>query len=399
MRVLLVASYFGGKDLDPWLLDDLAIAIANAGDEVDVLVHDAKHGRERGRNDYPDKRVRVFSVGPTRVRQGRFGKFRSYLACAWGLHTRGFRHVRRRRYDLCIYTSIGTFSWGLPSRLRRDGIARRSIFVLWDFFPIHHVEIGRIKRNVLHAPLRALERLSMANADAIAVMSPANERFLRTYHPRVRGRSIVVPPWASDPGASAVPPDVKRSRFTVIFGGQLATGRGVDTLLRAARQLVDDKLPVDVLIVGDGPARTNLMALANTMGVPNTTFVAKLPREEYRRLLQSVHVGVAVTVTGVTPPTFPSKIVEYCAAGVPVIVCVEAASDAGTIVEAAGAGLAARAGDAAGLASAIRTLYQEHLDGALESRARKALALFDREFSVKRAADALLAVADRKSPL
>jgi glycosyltransferase involved in cell wall biosynthesis len=392
MRVLIVTGDFAGTNRNPWLLDDLAVALADAGDDVDVLVYDTNHARAPGRNEYSDKRIRLFSVGPTVIRSGRLGKFVNHVAAGWGLHTLGFRLVRRRRYDLIVYTSIGIFSWGLPARLRRAGIARRSVFVLWDFFPIHQLEIGRIRRKVLHAPLRAMEALSMKDADVITVMSPANERFLRLYHRSVHSRTIIIQPWASDPILASSESVPQRERFTLVFGGQLVVGRGVDTLLHAARRLEDNKFPIDLLIVGDGPARPELVALAERIGLANTKFLSRLPRDEYRQLLQSAHVGVAITVAGVTPPTFPSKIVEYCAAGLPVVVCLEPASDAGTIIEAAGAGIAVPAGDDASLASAIAALYDEHVNGVLESRALKARAWFESDLSASRAARSIRAV-------
>jgi glycosyltransferase involved in cell wall biosynthesis len=393
MRILIVTGNFAGENRNPWLLDDLAIALADAGDDVDVLAYDTKHGRTQGRNQYSDKRIRVFGVGSKKVRQGRLGKLASYLSAGWGLHTAGYRMVRRRRYDLCIYTSIGMFSWGLPSRLRREGIARRTVFVLWDFFPVHQLEIGRITQKALSRPLKILEAQSMKRADVIAVMSPANERYLRIYHRSVHARTAIIPPWASDPislGAGHVP---RRERFTVIFGGQLVPGRSVETLLHAARILESALVPLDLLIIGDGSGRSDLMALAKRLGLESATFVSRLPRDEYRKLLQSAHVGIAVTVAGVTPPTFPSKIAEYCASSVSVVVCVEPASDAGTIVKAAGAGLSVPAGDEAKLASAIRALYEEHANGLLESRARRARELFENELSVSRAADRIRALA------
>ncbi|TFD30221.1 glycosyltransferase family 4 protein [Cryobacterium cryoconiti] len=386
MRVLIVTGHFSGEGLNPWLLDDLATAFSDAGDEVDVLVHDTKNPRAIGRNEYADSRIRLLSVGPSKIRAGSAGKLLNNVAAGWGLHNLGFRLVHDSVYDLCVYTSIGAFSWGLPARLRRKGIARRSVFVLWDFFPIHQIEIGRIRVKFLHAPMRALEARSIRNADVIAVMSPANERFLRRYHPNLKAKTIVIPPWASD----ALNPETFRStpkleRFTVLFGGQLVAGRGVDVLLRAWLRIQIEGRDVDLIIAGDGPARTELMLLAERIGLTNVRFVGALPRDEYRALLRSAHVGVAITVAGVTPPSFPSKIVEYCASGVPVVVCVEPASDAGTIIEAAGAGLAAAAGDVAGLAQALDALFEEHKTGTLEVRARNARLFFEEELSVTRA--------------
>src|SRR6267378_697862 len=99
MRVLIVAGVAGNSH-NPWLLDDLAIAFADAGDDVDVLVHDTKRARPRGPNTYPDKRIRLFSAGPTKIRRGRLGKLVDLVSAGWGLHTTGFRLARRTGYDL-----------------------------------------------------------------------------------------------------------------------------------------------------------------------------------------------------------------------------------------------------------------------------------------------------------
>jgi len=84
-------------------------------------------------------------------------------------------------------------------------------------------------------------------------------------------------------------------------------------------------------------------------------------------------------VPNVSIPSFPSKIVDYCAAGLPVIVCIEDASDAGDIVAAANAGIKVAAGDEGALAQAIETMWQEHEQGTLAARGNAARALFVRE--------------------
>ncbi len=391
MRILIVTGQFGGNDFDPWLLDDLATALANAGDDVDVLVSDTKHARPAGYSAYADRRIRLFSAGPKRIRNGTVGRITTHLAAGWRLHTVGFGLLRRRRYDLVISTTIAMLSWGLPARLRRTGVAKRSLLILWDFFPIHHIEIGRIKGRLLEAPLRQLEGRFIKAADFIAVMSPASERFLRAYHRGVHADIVSIAPWASDPGA----PDSfrRRPRFTVLFGGQLTAGRGVDTLLRAAHLLQNRKTAIELLVVGDGPASQELLALAGKLGLTNTEFVKRMPREAYRELLRSVHVGVAITVPGVRPPTFPSKIAEYCAAAVAVVVCVESASDAGRMVEESGAGLAVPAGDARLLAEALGELALEHAHGSLQARYQKARRFFEDTLSVTRAAETVRDIA------
>ena len=386
MKILLVTADFAARDANPWLLDDLAAALARAGHTVDVLVHNPKVARPRGINPEPAPGISVYSVGTIAGTATRGSKLRSYIATGVRLHTVGWRFARRSTYDLCIYTSIGAFSFGFPARIRRQGIAKALLFIMWDFFPIHQIDIGRIRSSWLHRPLKWLEWLAIRDSDIIATMSPANERFLRTYHPRVHSQLIRVPPWASTRLECVIKPE-RRASFTAVFGGQLVKGRGVDTILRAAKLLQDDGHSANIIIAGDGSERTALTALARELDLRNVEFVGALPRSEYRDLLQTAHAGIAATVPGVTPPSFPSKIVEYCANGLPVVVCVEVSSDAGKYVEEHGAGLAVRAGDHVGLARALAALSSEYDAGTLGRWASAAQSLFDNELSVDRAVE------------
>lgn len=382
MKVLIVTANFRAEGVNPWLLDDLSSELVRSGHRVDVLVHSPTAPRPRGQQEIGG--ATVLSVGAERAPRTSVGKLVSYLATAARVHTVGWRWLARNHYDLCIYPSIGAFSFGLPARLRRRGAVSTLLFVMWDFFPVHQLDIGRIRAGALSGALKRIERAAIQRADVIATMSPANERFLRAYHRDLRARSVTIPPWAADEPGAPVP---KRERFSVIFGGQLARGRGVDTLVDAAVLLLAAGADVDVIIAGSGPDEDHLRAYAAEQGASNVEFTGGLPREQYRTMLRSCHVGVAVTVAGVTPPSFPSKIVEYCANGVPSIVSVEESSDAGELVEAHGAGLAVRAGSPQSIADAITSLATEHRDGILEARAARARALFDEELSVRIAAE------------
>ena len=364
MKVLIVTVNFRTVTENAWLLDDLAAEFAHLGHSVDVLVHSPTAPRKHGLQQRDDG-INVFSVGTERVPNGRVSKLASYIATGFRMHTTGWRWAKRNRYDLCVYPSIASFSYGFPARLRRRGVVSTLLFVMWDFFPVHHIDIGRIRGGIASNALKRTERLSIQRADVIAVMSRANEVFLRSYHRGVSTRTITIPPWATGGELTAVE---KRTRFSVIFGGQLVRGRGVDTLIDAALLLQDAGVNVEILIAGSGPDEERLRAHASEVGAANVSFTGGLPRDKYREVLRSCHVGVAVTVAGVTPPSFPSKIVEYCANGIPVVVSVEDSSDAGSFVETHGAGLTVSAGCPVALADAIRRLAAEHAAGTLVDR-------------------------------
>lgn len=395
MKILIVTANFATEGINPWLLDDLAESFVTLGHEVDVLVHSPTAPRPRGPRLSTVPGLRTWSVGATRKAHGSLGKLISYAVTGLRLHTSGWRFVKRQKYDLCIYTSIATTSYGFPSRVRRAGIAKSLLFVMWDFFPIHNIEIGRIPSTPLDGFLKATELQAIRRADVVATMSPANEAFMRSYHPAITAPIVHIPPWAAPQQISSG--GEKRPIFTAVFGGQLAPGRGVDTLLDAAHELEAKGLAIEILIAGDGTERLVFEARAHELKLRNVTFLGSLPREQYRSLLSTAHVGIAITVEGVTPPSFPSKIVEYCMNGLPVVVCLEASSDAGSIIESHGAGVTAPAGDAHLLAEALRNFAAEHATGQLALRGEVALQLFHDELSVTRAAQRMIASTTTKA--
>lgn len=380
MKILIATGHYGGPNRQPWLLDDLAKELADSGHSVDVIVFDPTRGRSLGEQLTPQSNLSVYSVGTEVDRVGSVKKLLSYIATGFRLHTRGFQWIENKKYDLCITTTIAAFNWGFPGRIRRCGISSQNLIFLWDFFPIHHLEIGRIRAFWLARLMKAIEHRAISQNDIVALMSPANEAFFHAYHPRLKLRTIQIPPWAS--AKKVVLPPSQALPLQVIFGGQLAKGRGVDTLLDAASTLQRAKVDVKISIAGDGPDRFRLEAYARDLQLTNVDFVGNLPREDYRSLAVTSHIGIAVTVPGISPPTFPSKIAEYLSLGLPVVVCVEESSDAGDFVFEGNAGFKVAAGDATELAARLEDCVKMLKSGQIKLLSDSALLLFETRLSV-----------------
>lgn len=387
-RILLVTTMFEGGGRGPWLLDDLAAELARAGNRVDVVVADAQYPRPRGWSETADEGVRVLSVGPEHGAGGSFGKLLRYLRVGIGLHGLGFRETGSD-YDLAIYTSIAAFSWGFPSRMRKRGRVKLLTLVYWDFFPIHQYEIGRMRVRALRPIAKWAERAAMKRADRIAVMSPANSRFLQEYFPGLSAELDIVPPWSSSSEVVPHPTKWEHGELYVVFGGQLVKGRGIETLIAAAAILDNEgEDGIRIQIAGSGSEEVRLRSLAEGLG--NVNFLGQLSRDGYRAKLATAHLGIAITVPGVSPPTFPSKIGEYAGAELPVLVAVEQSSDAGELVERYEAGYAVPAGDAVALAEVLRRARDELVSGELRQKATNARSLWEQELSVTRASGRLL---------
>ena len=120
----------------------------------------------------------------------------------------------------------------------------------------------------------------------------------------------------------------------VIFVGHLLEKQGVQLVLRALPRVREEVPDIRLLVVGDGPYRGRLEALAGELGVDDVVEFAgyvEYHEEVEERIGESV-VGLAVyepRIASFTAYADPGKIKTYLAAGIPVITTdvVHSASD------------------------------------------------------------------------
>lgn len=108
------------------------------------------------------------------------------------------------------------------------------------------------------------------------------------------------------------PPLAPDLPLRILFVGRLSLEKGVDTLLQACKRLVEQNIPLQLRVVGDGPLLSELQVMAATLGLDHcSNFVGHLPRHALGREYLSCHV---VCVPSRSDP-FPTVVLEALAAG------------------------------------------------------------------------------------
>lgn len=129
-------------------------------------------------------------------------------------------------------------------------------------------------------------RSTLRSAASILVANETTREFLPEPH---RSRAITVCENAVDP--ALFEPRYERSgrALRVLYLGRLLVYKGVEYLLRAAARASEiTELTVDV--VGDGPDRARLEALANELGLANVRFHGSVPVDQVPRCLRDCDV-------------------------------------------------------------------------------------------------------------
>lgn len=189
------------------------------------------------------------------------------------------------------------------------------------------------------------------------------------------GRTVVVPNGVERELFAELPSlrsaraefDLPVDSTIVGFTGALRPWHGLEVALEALTTLPE---PTMLAIVGDGPLRAELEALALRLGVAHRVrWLGRVPHDRVPTFLAALDVAIAPYPELASFAFSPLKLYEYLAAGVPVV-----ASDVGQVrgVLADGVlGSLTTPGDARELADAIRAVTTERVPArARAARAR-----------------------------
>jgi glycosyltransferase involved in cell wall biosynthesis len=223
-------------------------------------------------------------------------------------------------------------------------------------------ELGFIRSKTLLSIMTKVENLFLRQSWAVSTVT---DRFIEHFESRgVPRRQISFLPNGADtdflrPG----PPDDEllerwglRGKKVFVYIGTHAYYHGLETLIEAAA-LLRRREDLAFLLIGDGPVREPLKALARKRRLTNVTFGAS-PYEEMARCYSIAYASVAVLKDmDVARKMRLSKVFPSLSCGVPVIF--SGPGETPELLERHGAGAALPAEDPAALARAIEDLADD----------------------------------------
>ncbi|HZT09367.1 MAG TPA: WcaI family glycosyltransferase [Chloroflexota bacterium] len=238
-----------------------------------------------------------------------------------------------------------------------------------DIVPDAAVAVGALAEGSLPVRIaRALERFVYARADSIGVISDGFTRNLRAKGVPA-GKIALLPNWVDTDEIRPTPcapsfrevHGIPADAFVVMYSGSLASKQGLETLIDAAALLAGDPRAT-VCVIGDGPRAPALRRRAKDLRLKNVRFLPLQPRASLAGQLAAADLLVITQVAGVRDIVLPGKLGYYLAAGRPILAAVHPDSETARLLKRADAGIVTAPEDAAGMASAIRSLMQAPQD-------------------------------------
>ena len=218
-------------------------------------------------------------------------------------------------------------------------------------------------------------------------MSPANMEYVTAHNSYINPNrveecpnSAIVKNMDMDEGVResirkkyAIPSD----KTVFVYGGNLGKPQGISFLIECLKSQRDNE-KVFFLIVGDGTEYGRLEAFVAGYQQDNVVLMKNLPKEDYDILTAACDVGMIFLDHRFTIPNFPSRLLGYMQAKLPVLACTDKNTDIGKVVVEGGFGWWCESNDVGEFGRVVERV----LNTELESMKEKAFLYLKEHYSV-----------------
>ncbi|RZJ79875.1 MAG: glycosyltransferase WbuB [Flavobacterium sp.] len=264
------------------------------------------------------------------------------------------RHYNNIKFDLILYSTPPiTFAKVIKYIKQRD--QAQAYLLLKDIFPQNAVDLGMLKKGgLLHRYFKRREKQLYELSDHIGCMSSANVKFLLAHHPELNPKNVEVNPNSISPRPMFLAETEKsklRQAFNIpltatvfIYGGNLGKPQGIHFLIKVLIANID-RSDAFFLIVGDGTEFRLLQEQIKVYSFTNVLLLKGLPKDQYDELVMVSDVGLIFLHPCFTIPNYPSRLLSYMEAKMPILAATDKNTDIGDIMVSNGFGLWCESGD------------------------------------------------------
>jgi glycosyltransferase involved in cell wall biosynthesis len=248
------------------------------------------------------------------------------------------------KFDLVLYptppvTQVETVEY----IKKRDGA--KSYLLLKDIFPQNAVDIGMMSKSgikgLLYRHFRRIEKKLYKVSDYIGCMSQANVDYVIKHNPEVDPNKIEVCPNSIEVIDKSVDEKTRaeiRRKYGIpldkkifVYGGNLGKPQDIPFIIECmkASSSIEEAFFV---IVGDGSEYGKLEEYVKSANQSNLRLMQRLPKEDYDTLVGACDVGLIFLDHRFTIPNFPSRLLGYMQAKIPVLAVTDPNTDIGKVI-------------------------------------------------------------------
>ena len=251
------------------------------------------------------------------------------------------------KFDLVLYSTPPITFTKVVKFVKRQNPQAISYLLLKDIFPQNAVDIGMFCKNSLFYKMFRKKEIELyKNSDYIGCMSPANVKFVVEHNDFVNPSRVEVAPNSIEVEFDEKSPETLaterrdiRKKYNLpldkpifIYGGNLGKPQGIPFLINCLDAL-KERYDVYFVIAGDGTEYNKIQYWMDYAKPHNVALFKRLPKDDYEMLARNCDVGLIFLDHRFTIPNFPSRLLSYLAAKMPIIAATDPNTDIGSFAQ------------------------------------------------------------------
>ena len=247
------------------------------------------------------------------------------------------------KFDLILYSTPPITLYNAIRYVKKRDNAK-TYLMLKDIFPQNALDINILKKNGIKGLIYRYFKIKEKNlyllSDFIGCMSPANKEFLLANNAYIDKKRVGLCPNALKFREVSVSEKEKEelrehyglpeNKMIFVYGGNLGKPQGIDYViqcLEAAKDIND----VFFLIIGSGTEYYKIEDYIKTSKNKRIKLIRELPTAEFDKMLVCCDIGLIFLDHRFTIPNFPSRVLSYMQAQLPVLSVTDMVTDIGRI--------------------------------------------------------------------
>lgn len=296
------------------------------------------------------------------------------------------------KFDLILYSTPPiTMVSAIEYVKKRDGA--KTYLLLKDIFPQNAIDIGLMSisglKGLIYKHFRKQEKRLYAISDRIGCMSPANVEYVIKHNPEVNPEIVEICPNSIEVIDKNVDEQTRisiRKKYSIpldktvfVYGGNLGKPQGIPFLIECLKKCNDIE-NIYFLVVGDGTEYGLLEEDARASNYKNLMLMKRLPKEDYDAMVGACDVGMIFLDHRFTIPNYPSRILSYLQAKLPVLAVTDPNTDIGKVIVDGGFGWWCESDNS----DKFRRTVQRILEADLRETGEKGFRYLSEYYSVER---------------
>lgn len=248
--------------------------------------------------------------------------------------------VRQESIDVMLYATPPIMYTHLLKRCKRR-YRCKTFLMLKDIFPQNAVDERILTRkSILFHYLRRKEKGLYHLSDYIGCMSPENIRYLLENNSEIKKDKVILFPNSIQLQSYRLRKEfinrlrerlcIDKNKVVFVFGGNLGIAQGISFLIKVMKAF-ENHPSAFFLIVGKGTHAESLKKLSKEQ--KNVLYLERLSTKRYARLLTICDVGIVSLGQMYTIPNYPSRMLSYMEAAIPILAITDKVTDVRNLVE------------------------------------------------------------------